>query len=87
MIKAAARAGAGSPRQLLALGVDLAADEARHLVPVGSDLDGPIPVGHDPAGLLTSTSLLLGRLGTRRCLTFIAASIAASRWSAMAAYR
>ena len=64
---AADRAGAGSPRQLLALGVDLAADEARQLVPVGTDLDGPIPVGDDPAGLLTSASLLLGRLGgTRR---------------------
>ena len=53
---AADREGAGSPRQLLALGVDLAADEARHLVPVGTDLDGPIPVGDDPAGLLTSAS-------------------------------
>lgn len=50
---AADRAGAGSPRQLLALGVDLAADEARQLVPVDTDLDGPKPVGDDPAGLLT----------------------------------
>ena len=56
------RAWAGSPRQLFALGVDLAADGARHLVPVDTDLDGPIPVGDDPAGLLTSASLLLRRL-------------------------
>jgi len=41
---AAERAGAGSPRQLLALGVDLDADEARHLVPANTDLDGPMPV-------------------------------------------
>jgi hypothetical protein len=47
---AADRVGAGSPRQLFALGVDLAADEARHLVPVGTDLDGPKPVGETRPG-------------------------------------
>jgi hypothetical protein len=61
---AADRAGAGSARQLFALGVNLAADQARHLVPVDTDIDGPLPVGDDPAGLLTSASLLL--VGSRR---------------------
>ena len=37
------RAGAGSPGQLFALGVDLAADQARHLVADGTDVDGPVP--------------------------------------------
>ena len=45
------RAGAGSPGQLFALGVDLAADQARHLVPDGTDVDGPVPVGDEPADL------------------------------------
>jgi hypothetical protein len=35
---AADRAGAGSPVQLFALGMDLAADQARHLVPDGTDI-------------------------------------------------
>jgi hypothetical protein len=48
--------------QLFALGVDLAADQARHLVPDGSNVDGPVPVGDEPAGLLRSAELLLRRL-------------------------
>jgi hypothetical protein len=56
------RAGARSPGQLLALGVDLAADQAGHLVPDGTDVDGPVPVGEEPAGLLRSAELLLRRL-------------------------
>ena len=44
---AADRAGARSPGQLFALGVDLAADQARHLVPDGTDIDGLVPVGGD----------------------------------------
>jgi hypothetical protein len=56
------RAEAGSPGQLFALGVDLAADQARHLVPDGTDVDGPVPVGDEPAGLLRSAELLLRRL-------------------------
>jgi hypothetical protein len=64
---AADRAGAGSAAQLFALGVDLAADQARHLVPDGSDIEGPVPVGGEPAGLLRSAELLL------RCLAPIAA--------------
>jgi hypothetical protein len=34
------RAGAGSPGQLFALGVDLAADQARHLLPDGTASTG-----------------------------------------------
>jgi hypothetical protein len=59
---AADRAEAGSPGQLFALGVDLAADQARHLVPDGTDIDGPVPVGDEPADLLRSAELLLRRL-------------------------
>jgi hypothetical protein len=59
---AADRAAAGSAAQLFALGVDLAADQARHLVPDGADIDGPVPVGDEPAGLLRSAELLLRRL-------------------------
>jgi hypothetical protein len=51
---AADRAAAGSPGQLFAFGVDLAADQARHLFPDGTDIDGPVPVGGEPAGLLRS---------------------------------
>jgi hypothetical protein len=58
---AADRAGAGSAGQLFALGVDVAADRARHLVPDGT-IGGPVPVGDEPAGLLRSAELLLRRL-------------------------
>jgi hypothetical protein len=44
------------------LGVDLAADKARHLVPDGTEIDSPVPVGDEPAGLLGSAALLLQRL-------------------------
>ena len=37
---AADRAEVGSAAQLFALGVDLAADQARHLVPDGTDIEG-----------------------------------------------
>jgi hypothetical protein len=50
------RAGAGSAGQLFALGVDVAADEARHLVPDGTDIGGPVSVGDKPAGLLRSAT-------------------------------
>jgi hypothetical protein len=59
---AADRAGAGSPGQLFALGVDLAADQARHLVPDDTEIDGPVPVGDEPAYLLSSAELLLRRV-------------------------
>jgi hypothetical protein len=55
--------GPGSPRQVLALGVDLAADEARNLLEDRVSLEGPVPVGDDPAGLLRSAEVLLRRVG------------------------
>jgi hypothetical protein len=54
--------GPGSPRQLLALGIDLAADEARNLLPDANNPEGPKPVGADPVGLLRSAEQLLRRL-------------------------
>ena len=42
--------GPGSPRQLLALGIDLAADEARNLLPDAINIEGPLPVGDEPVG-------------------------------------
>ena len=59
---AADRARAESPRLLFAWGVDLAADKARHLVPDGTNIDGPVPLGYEPAGLLGSAELLLRRV-------------------------
>jgi hypothetical protein len=59
---AADRARAGSPGQLVALGVDLAADQAQQVLPDGTDIDGPVPFGDQPAGLLRSAELLLRRL-------------------------
>jgi hypothetical protein len=59
---AADRAGVGSPGQLFALGVDLAVDQARHLVPDGTDADGPVPVGDESASLLRSAEVLLRRV-------------------------
>jgi hypothetical protein len=56
--------GAGSPRQVLALGIDLAADEARNLLPDAIAVQGPAPVGDEPAGLLRSAEQLLRRIDT-----------------------
>jgi hypothetical protein len=56
--------GAGSPRQLLGLGIDLAADEARNLLPDAIAVDGPVPVRDQPAGLLRSGEQLLRRIDT-----------------------
>jgi hypothetical protein len=56
--------GAGSARQLLGLGIDLAADEARNLLPDAISVDGPVPVGDEPAGLLRSAEQLLRRVTT-----------------------
>ena len=56
------RAGARSPGQLFAFGVDLAADQARDLVPGVIDIDGPVPVGGEPAGLLRSAEQSVGGL-------------------------
>jgi hypothetical protein len=54
--------GARSARQLLALGIDVAAGEAKSLLPNGGGLEGPVPVGDEPARLLRSAEELLGML-------------------------
>jgi len=54
--------GAGSARQVLGLGIDLAADEVRNLLPDLIPVDGPVPVGDEPAGLLRSAERLLRRV-------------------------
>ena len=77
--------GPGSPRQLLALGIDLAADEARNMVPDAVNLDGPTPVGEDPAGLLHSAEQLLRRLcvaGASARLHHLRARLVALVWEA-----
>jgi hypothetical protein len=56
--------GAGSPRHVLGLGIDLAADEARNPLPETIPVDGPVPVGNEPAGLLRSAEQLLRRVTT-----------------------
>jgi hypothetical protein len=56
--------GAGSPRQVFGLGIDLAADEARNLLPDAIPVDGPVPVGDEPVGLLRSAQQLLRRVTT-----------------------
>jgi hypothetical protein len=56
--------GVGSPRQVFALGIDLAADEARNLLPDPIPVDGPVPVGDEPADLLRSAEQLLRRVTT-----------------------
>jgi len=54
--------GFGSPRQMLALAIDLAADEARNLLPDAIPVDGPVQAGDEPAGLLRSAEQLLRRV-------------------------
>ena len=56
--------GAGSPRQVLGLGIDLAADQARNLLPDAILVEGPVPVGDEPGGLLRSAEQLLWRVTT-----------------------
>ncbi len=54
--------GPRSPRQLFALGVDLVADEARNVLPDNVSMEGPVPVGTEPVGLLRSAEQLLRHL-------------------------
>jgi hypothetical protein len=54
--------GPRSARQLLGLGIDLACDEARGLLDDGVSVQGPVPAGDDPAGLLRSAERLLAHL-------------------------
>ena len=49
---------------MLGLGIDLAADGARNLLPDAIPVDGPVPVGDEPAGLLRSAEQLLRRVAT-----------------------
>jgi hypothetical protein len=63
---------AGSPRQVLGLGIDLAADEVRNLVPDAISVDGPVPVGDEPASLLRSAEQLLRRVTTPGARTGVA---------------
>jgi len=77
--------GSSSPRQLLALGIDLVADEARNLVPDPVNLEGPVPVGEDPAGLLRSAEQLLRHLcvaGASARLHNLRALVVALLWEA-----
>jgi hypothetical protein len=57
--------GAGSPLQVLGLGIELAADQARNLLPDAIPVDGPVPVGDEPGGLLRSAEQLLRRVTTQ----------------------
>jgi hypothetical protein len=56
------REGPRSPAQVLALGLDVAADEAVRLLPDGFDADSPVLPGRIPAGLVSSPEQLLRRL-------------------------
>jgi hypothetical protein len=54
--------GPRSSRQLLALGIDSAVDGASGLLPRRARLEGPAPVGHNPAELLASAEHLLQQI-------------------------
>ena len=53
---------ASSLRQVLGLGIDLAADEALNLLPDAIPVDGPVPLGDEPASLPRSAEQLLRRI-------------------------
>jgi hypothetical protein len=78
-------AGPRSSRQLLALGIDCAADEALGLLPRRFRLDGPTPVGDNPADLLVSAEQLFGRIcvpGTPLRLLGLRSLVAELVWEA-----
>lgn len=54
--------GARSSRQQLALGIESAADEVSSLLPRRARLEGPTPVGQNPAELLASAGHLLHQI-------------------------
>ena len=54
--------GVGSSWQVLAIGVDIVADEAAMLLPAGYLVEGPTAVGEEPVRLLRSAEQLLDRL-------------------------
>jgi hypothetical protein len=71
--------------QLLVLGMDLAADDALGLLPRRARLDGPTPVGDNPAQLLASAEQLLRRicvLGAPSQLLGLRALVAELVWEA-----
>ena len=78
--------GVGSPRQVLGLGIDLAGNDARNLLPGAVSIDGPVPVGADPAALLRSVEqLLLQRIaipGGWAALDGLRAQVAHLAWEA-----
>jgi hypothetical protein len=53
--------GPRSSQQLLALGIDAAADEPSGLLPRRVQLDGPTPVGDNPAELLASAEAVVAK--------------------------
>jgi hypothetical protein len=59
---AQAEGGSRSSCQLLALGIDSAADEASSLLRRRARLEGPTPVGQNPAELLASAGHLLHQI-------------------------
>jgi hypothetical protein len=78
-------AGHRSSRQLLALRIDSAADDASGLLPRRAWLDGPAPVGDDPAELLGSADQLLCRICVVRApsrLLGLRALVAELAWEA-----
>src|SRR4051794_21428982 len=56
------REGPDAARQVLAVGIDIVADEAAMLLLPRHPAAGPAPVGGDPVGLLRSAEQLLARL-------------------------
>jgi hypothetical protein len=54
--------GSRSSRQLLALGIDSAADDAASLLPRRARLEGPTPLGQNPAEFLASAGHLLHQI-------------------------
>jgi hypothetical protein len=78
-------AGPRSSHQLLALGIDSAADEASGLLPRRARLDGPTPVGDNSAELLNSAEQLLRRvcvMGAPSRLLGLRAFVAELVWEA-----
>ena len=56
--------GGGSPQHVLALGIDLAADEAHDLLADALQIGGPVPVGDEPGQSPRSAEQLLRSVGT-----------------------
>jgi hypothetical protein len=77
--------GPRSPHQLFAIGIDAAADEAANLLPRRVQMDGPTPVGENPAELLRSAEQLLGRVsndGPRSPLRALHSRVSELVWEA-----